>query len=209
MNADGSNPKPLTNGSFVWTPLWSPDGQWLSFTGYISGTSYETIYLMPAAGGTPIDLINDPAHDNFDPTWSPGGDEFAFESNRDTPISGTYQSEIYKINIHTLAQTRLTHDGSAGSAIWSPDGTHIAFLGASGLYVMDPDGGHLRSLPTLSGYPRRIAWSPDSRWIAGQSGVGTTDIEIYVIEVATGNIQRLTNNAVYDSYPVWRPDTWR
>jgi YVTN family beta-propeller protein len=209
MNADGSHPVSLTSGLIVWTPQWSPDGQWLSFTGYVSATSRETIYLIPAVGGTPIDLINDPASDNFDAAWSPTGDEIAFESNRDTPISGTYQSEIYKVNVHTLAQIRLTHDGGAGSATWSPDGAHLAFLGAAGLYVMNPDGNNLRSLPMLTGYPRQIAWSPDSRRIAGQSGSGTTDIEIYVIDIVTGDVKRLTNNVVYDSYPVWRPDTWK
>jgi YVTN family beta-propeller protein len=209
MSADGSNPVQLASALGARTPLWSPDGQWLSFTGVMSATSHDTILLVPAAGGAPIDLINDSASSNFDAAWSPNGDEIAFVTDRHSPISGTYQTDIYKVNVHTLAQTRLTYDGGSGSPTWSPDGTRIAFFGISGLYIMDPDGSHIRSLPTLTGYPQQIAWSPDSRWIAGQSGSSTNDIEIYVIDVVTGDVKRLTTNAIYDAYPVWRPDTWK
>jgi Tol biopolymer transport system component len=206
MNADGSNPVSLTSGLAAWAPHWSPDGQWLSFTGVTSTSLHDSIFLLSAAGGTPLDLINDPTLECFDEAWSPSGDEITFVA---APVSGTFKTDIYKLNIHTLVQTRLTTVGDAGPVTWSPDGAHIAYFRPSGLYVMDPDGGNLRNLSTTMQLSPWIAWSPDSRRIAGQSGSSINDIEIYVIDVMTGDIKRLTYNAVYDSEPVWRPDTWK
>jgi Tol biopolymer transport system component len=201
MNADGTNPVQLTSGLVAFRPHWSPDGQWISFT----GGSPDTVFLVPAAGGAPTTLINDPIFDYFDEAWSPNGDEIAFVTS---PVSGTFKTEIYKMNIRTLGLTRLTHDGGASTATWSPDGAHIAFFGSAGLSVMDPDGGNIRNLSASMQLLPWIAWSPDSRRIAVQSG-NMDESEIYVIDIVTGDVKRLTYNAVYDSNPVWRPDTWK
>jgi YVTN family beta-propeller protein len=204
MNGDGSNPVQLTSGLVGYRPHWSPDGQWVSFTGYTGVYSHDVVAMVPAAGGTLINLCNDPALECFDEAWSPNGDEITFVAS---PVSGTFKTDIYKLNIHTLVQTRLTTVGDAGAATWSPDGAHIAYFRSSNLYLMDPDGSNNRILP-LPGYPQQISWSPDSRRIATPSG-NMDESEIYVIDVASGDIKRLTYNTVYDSNPLWRPDTWK
>ena len=69
MNADGSSPQAVTPASLAaaW-PAWSPDGKQLVFQGK-SGTDLD-LYLVPAAGSAaPVDLIPDPAHNAFAPSW--------------------------------------------------------------------------------------------------------------------------------------------
>jgi Tol biopolymer transport system component len=206
MNADGSNSVQLTSGLAAFRPHWSLDGQWLSLTGVMSLSLHDTIVLVPAAGGTPIDLINDPALESFDEAWSPSGDEITFVAS---PVSGTFKTDIYKLNIHTLVQTRLTAVGDAGTATWSPDGTHIAYFRMSNLYMMDSDSSNTRSFPTSLYLFPWIAWSPDSRRIALESGGSIGDSEIYLLDVVSGDVKRLTNNIIDDGYPLWRPDTWK
>ena len=206
MNADGSNPISFTNGLVVYRPHWSPDGQWLSFTGYTGVYSHDVVAMVPATGGAPINLCNDPTLECFDETWSPSSDEITFVA---APVSGTFKTDIYKLNIHTLVQTRLTNVGDAGPATWSPDGAHIAYFRASSLYVMDSDGSNVRSLFMPVSLLPWIAWSPDGRRIATQSGGSIGEEEIYLIDVASGDSKRLTNNTISDGQPLWRPDTWK
>jgi len=101
--------------------------------------------------------------------------------------------------------------------IWSPDGNSIAY--ASGVYspsigyqydlmLMQPDGTAVQQVTSNLNVAGKFSWSPDGRRIALRAGLGSA-AEIYVIDVSSGEIVRLTNNAVEDANPVWRPDTWR
>jgi YVTN family beta-propeller protein len=213
MNADGSNKVQLTSGSGL-KPLWSPDGQWISVVGY------DGIFIIPANGGTLLNLTNDPGNDDMQGNWSPSSDEIVFETSRHKILSGTsvitFNFELYKVNIHSLVQTRLTDNLSEDNdPAWSPDGTYIAFLsdrevggGNRGLYVMNSDGSNTRRLTGPMWMLGPISWSPDSRRLAVQ-GRSDGSAEIYVIDVVTGDIKRLTNDTVSDYNPVWRPDTWK
>jgi YVTN family beta-propeller protein len=213
MDADGSNQVRLTSGPGL-KPLWSPDGQWIGVVGF------DGIFIIPANGGTPLNLTNDPGNDDMPGNWSPSSDEIVFETSRHKILSGTtvitYNFELYKVNIHTLVQTRLTDNLSEDNdPAWSPDGAHIAFLsdrevggGNRGLYVMNSDGSNTRRLTGPMWMLGPISWSPDSRRVAVQGG-SDVSAEIYVIDVVTGDIKRLTNDTVRDYEPVWRPDTWR
>ncbi|MCP4230627.1 MAG: hypothetical protein GY771_10860 [bacterium] len=60
-------------------PCWSPDGNDIAFTSDRSGDS--DIWVVPSAGGTPIQITDDPAVD-YSGDWSPDGTKIAFTSNR-------------------------------------------------------------------------------------------------------------------------------
>mgnify|MGYP001567980492 CR=1 FL=1 len=48
-NADGSNPRALTNAASNWTPTWSPDGNWIAFASNRGGKM--GVYIMDKNGG--------------------------------------------------------------------------------------------------------------------------------------------------------------
>jgi Tol biopolymer transport system component len=64
---------------FTGFPRWSPDGQYLVFFSNLEGQN--DVYVIPAAGGRPRRLTDDPGDDIL-PVWSRDGDWIYFWSNR-------------------------------------------------------------------------------------------------------------------------------
>ena len=152
------------------------------------------------------------AREGEEPTLSPDRTRVAFESFRD----GNY--EIYVMGANGSAPTNITqHDARDSSPAWSPDGRQIAFVSdrngdrelykGSGLYnsdifLMNADGTGVEQLTFEPGNGAGgPAWSPDGSSIAFVSSG-----EIFAIELASGDVRRISNNDLSVSRPSWSPD---
>jgi Tol biopolymer transport system component len=140
MNADGSNPKRLTDiqTGDACGPVWSKDGKKIAYHAFaLSRPSRNPeIWVMDADGSGAKKLTDH----GMDPSWSPDGRQIAFSSHRD----GIFQ--IYAMNSDGSNVRRLTkHNAEDSSPAWAPDGSSIAYISATGddrrgLFVMNPDG---------------------------------------------------------------------
>ncbi len=138
-----------------------------------------------------------------------------------TQQSGTYT--IYSMNADGANLKQLTNGHyDAYMPRWSPDGEQIVFVGDSlgttagwPIYLMNSDGSNIRALkiyqgsifPQFGAWP---AWSPDGKKIAFSfcldCEVFGKNEEIFVAEVASGEINRLTDHPAADYLPSWSPD---
>ena len=171
----GGVPKQITPVGPSYLHGWSPDGQWLTFTGGRDG-NYD-IYVVPAGGGAERRLTTTPGLEDGS-EYSPDGQFIYFNSTR------TGRMQIWRMKPDGSAQEQLTFDDFNN---WfphvAPDGKTIVFI-TYGPEIKADDHPfykhvYLRQLPVDGGQPRVIAylyggqgsmnvnsWSPDSRSIA-------------------------------------------
>ena len=139
-------------------------------------------------GGVPVWVGRDGSEEVLDPVLSgsftapaisPDGRRVAFQH---TPVGGTTDIWIYNLDQETFS--RLTFESVNWYPFWSPDGSEVGFSsnrdGRRSLYARPSDfSGEARLLlPSPDGtVPLFDAlWTPDSRWLVYQGGVGDSGL---------------------------------
>lgn len=162
-------------------PKFSPDGQWVAFTGQYDGD--EQVYVVPAAGGVPRQLTWYPArgplaprwgYDNQVYDWAPDGRAVLFRSLRySTDLS---DSRLFLVSIEGGLPTPLPMPES-GAGDLSPDGTRVVY---SPLF---------RDFRTWKRY--------EGGWAQ----------ELYVFDRETHNVEQVTDHPRTDRDPMWIENT--
>lgn len=195
-------------------PSISPDGSRIAFA------ALGDLYVVPTTGGAPVNLTRDRFLDT-DPAWSPDGGRLVYSSDK-----GGGLPQLWIRDLATGQDRRLTTlDTQPIEAVWSPDGTRIAFIdangqwGVAGLAVVDVETGQITRLSPTLGQPGRPTWSGDGKQVAvslslpfsGSFREGTN--QIYVAQAdgqGTPKWQIPIPNLSIDTRggggPVWSPD---
>jgi Tol biopolymer transport system component len=178
---EGGTPKKVTSKGPSYLHGWSPDGNWLTYTGGRDG-EYD-IYKIPVEGGEEIKLTDFKGLDDGS-EYSPDGKFIYFNSVR----SGSM--EIWRMRPDGSNPEQLTNDNFNN---WfphiSPDGRKMIFL--SYLPDVDPSDHpfykqvYLRIMPVDGGEPKVVAyvyggqgtinvpsWSPDGTKVSFISNTG-------------------------------------
>ncbi|HEV3344056.1 MAG TPA: hypothetical protein VG125_27020 [Pirellulales bacterium] len=132
MEADGTNPKNLTNGpGFDADGSWSPDGRKIAFTS--NRTGQFRLYVMNHDGTEMTDLLKQDLVYSVYPCWSPDGEQIAFGGRGS---DGTIQ--LCVVNSDGQGLQQLSDAGQLNShAAWSPDGQYIAYARFNTMRVGD------------------------------------------------------------------------
>ncbi len=205
--ADGSGLRKLTSDPARYeNPAWAPGGHCIAFE-KSKGRDWG-LYLIRPDGS---DLRRVGGDNLFHPSWSPDGKRLAV-------VTGD-ESEYYGgvLGLDDGLLKRITPEGlNVGSIKWSPDGTEVAFDAEVednfDLYTVENDGSNLRRLTESPATDARPEWSPDGSSLLFHSTRDFESVhgdeqwdhfELYLIDLDTREVKRLTENEAFDAHPDW------
>ena len=202
MDYDGANTQYLTDSrSIVLAPRFSPSGDRILYTSYISG--FPRIYVLDVASVTARGLDEQPGTMTFAPRFAPDGRTVVFS------LEQGGNTDLYTVDTGSGALKRLTNAPSIETApSYSPDGSQIVFesdrSGEPQVYVMSASGGEPRRISNGAGRYGTPVWSPRGDMIAftNQNG-GRFHIGVMRTD---GSEERLLTTSFLDEGPTWAPN---
>ena len=174
-------------------------------SGRIVTDDFEDVFAFDPDGSNVVAIASAPGME-FDGAWSPDGQWVVY---RDSTRGINEDDEIYVVRADGSERRNITNNpANDWGPDWSPDGSTIVFNSdrEGGLrgYLMNPDGTNVRRIP-IDAWFEYPSFSPDGARIAFEGAVGGT-YDVYVTDVATWAVTRLTDAPGNDSWPAWSPD---
>jgi Tol biopolymer transport system component len=215
IKADGTDLERLSpRGTIDLYPIWSPDGQRIAFANADLVTRIDQVYLMNADGTNRVPLTAFMPLGADPLSWSPDGEQIALLT---WGASSGY--DIYAVNPDgTNLRPLSAGPGYDVDAVWSPDGSLIAYASEGNVFVINADGTNRRQLTSRpnvrwSYSDFQPGWSPDGLGIVftrqydcdpfdDNGGPPCVPDEIRTVHLSAPLVSRLVTQGDYSS---WRP----
>ncbi|MFQ6613586.1 MAG: hypothetical protein ACE5D1_01970, partial [Fidelibacterota bacterium] len=146
-------------------------------------------------------------------SWSPDGKKLAYAKFH----YGVKQSLVWDLRLADLSGKKpkfrwITRGGRALHPDWSPAGDRLVYVrherNISNLMTVNPESGDQDTLTHFTEDTQILTprWSPDGNRIAMALSGADGNLDIAVLDLATGNLQRITHSPKAEYSPVWHPD---
>ncbi|MGB2896371.1 MAG: protein kinase [Anaerolineales bacterium] len=226
MNGDGSDPRQLTYGpGDKGQPRWSSDGTKIAYSAHGGSDAYgndlglDLFVINSDRSGETVNLTSS-LGDDYDPSWSPNGNQIAFTSTRVNSLKQVFvMGVVCNPAPDSCSISETPRNVTAGYAVesapeWSPDGKTLAVIAsinqAPGRIILRPaEGGD----PTWFDRQDRIigadhlTWSSDGQFIAFSWLVKYGKQEIYISYAESPGLDPISlTNSLGNKEPKFSPN---
>jgi eukaryotic-like serine/threonine-protein kinase len=195
-------------------PNWSPHGYRIAYMGRPGALGQRDIWTIPAGGGEPVQVTNDPAMD-WNPVWTPDGKYLYFASDRGGSMN-LWRVPIEEQTGKVLGppQAVTTPSPYSGHLSFSGDGRRMVYshlISSANLQQVgfDPNKETATEQPAWLTQGSRRAntpdLSPDGEWLVFDSQGGPQE-DLFVIRRDGTSLRQLTDDSYRDRQPRWSPD---
>jgi Tol biopolymer transport system component len=193
-------------------PTWSPHGLRIAFWGIAEPGARRVIWTIPAAGGTPVAVVDDGFY-NWSPAWSSDGYLY-FASDRGGSMN-LWRVALDELSGRVLGAPQSVTTSTEWAALpsLSHDGHHLVYATDNSrsfveLMPFDPETGQAEGHPFLVYQGARAIYScdisPNGEWLALWA---TSPSEDLLLSRADGTeLRELTSDLARDQTPYWSPD---
>ncbi len=210
---DGGTPRQLTaEGTINERPRFSPDSKRIAFSSNRSGSSQ--IWIMDATGANPKQVTN-LATEASGVVWSPDGKNLVFISEvypdcsddacNKKKLDAEKDSKV-QARIYTSLLYRHWTDWQGARR------KHLFVIPAEGGTARDLMPGSRQDVPPFSlGGPDDYAVAPNGQEVCfvmsdGANPATSTNLDLYVVPIEGGEINKITINPAADASPLYSPD---
>jgi dipeptidyl aminopeptidase/acylaminoacyl peptidase len=182
---------------------WSPDGQWIAYTGKLGDQSGLIVAHPDGAGAKLVGALqstNAPLPNTGKRfAWSPDSKLLAF-------VNAVPGPETAEAAGDPIVITRYLYKPDYEEGL-----SHFNDNRRLHIFLADVSSGQIRQLTDGTHYEHSVDWSPDGREIAFVSNREPNEdqffnYDLFTLNVATGAMRRLTATENAEYQPLWSPD---
>lgn len=175
-------------------PALSPDGARIAYVLRTADREHDrderALWTVPTGGGAARRLTRGPA--DTAPAWSPDGRWIAFLRGGDGP------PQLWLLPAEGGEPEAVTHlPAGAGTPVWNPDGTAIAFPAPVGSGPKTAAPGTVPA-PVVAD---RLGHKAD-----GQGLLGTIRSHLHILDLGSREVRQVTHGDWHAGSPAWSPD---
>jgi hypothetical protein len=193
-------------------PSISPDGRQIAYIGHeqSKGETIFVLWVMNADGSNRRVLLKQSGAIES-PAWAPDGRSVAFSALGLDNVWRLYQADLQSGEIVQVAKS----DFSTRYPSWMPKGDALIFsslvkdTATLGLQRMNLATGEITVLHDTDAEESQPVVSPDGRfvaYVAWPEDTATSNRDIYLLDLRSGEVRRLTTNPALEQFPAWHPD---